>query len=141
MSKIHEIIDQFKNADLQETIDLLLDYSEDLPELPERYLSDRDKELNRVHECETPVYIWIEINDDLVDIFADVPPESPTVRGLVSILINAFNGLTPSDIESAPTDLLTQLGLVHKLGTRRMYGLSAVYQRIRNEVNKKAFLQ
>ena len=141
MNKLDEIIGQFQDADYQETLDLLLDYSDDLPEIPDRFSGELDKESNRVPECETPVYLWIDIENGNVHIYADVAPESPTVRGLVSILVTAFNGATPEEVESAPLDLLSQLGLAQKLGTRRMYGLGAVYNRIKNEVKNKTLLQ
>lgn len=141
MNKLEEIIGQFQNADLQETLELLLDYSEDLSPIPKRFSGELDREASRVPECETPVYIWVEIKNNAVEIHADVPPESPTVRGLVSILVTAFNGVTPEAVELAPADLLTQLKLAQKLGTRRMYGLGAVYNKIKSEVKKKALLQ
>jgi len=141
MNKLEEIIEQFSDADFQETLELLLDYAEDLPAVPEKFSEELDKEANRVPECETPVYVWVDINNNIVDIYADVPPESPTVKGLVSILVTAFNGVTPDEVESAPQDLLTRLGLAQKLGTRRMFGLGAVYSRIKNEVKNKAMLQ
>ncbi len=137
MQRIEEIIEMFQSADYQETLALLIDYSEDLPELPERFVENRDNGFNQVHECETPVFIFIEVQNDKVDIFADVPEESPTVRGLVSILVSAFDGATTSEIEEAPADLLMQLGLAQKLGIRRVRGLSAVYAMIKNEVKKQ----
>ena len=141
MNKLDEIIGQFRDADYQETLELLLDYSEDLPDIPDKFSGELDKEANRVPECETPVYLWVDIENNSVHIFADVAPESPTVKGLVSILVTAFNGATPEEVESAPADLLSLLGLAQKLGTRRMYGLGAVYNRIKNEVKKKTLLQ
>ncbi len=141
MGKLDDIINQFQGADFQETLELLLDYSEDLPPVPKRFSGELDKESKRVSECETPVYLWVDIKNNSVEIYADVPPESPTVRGLVSILISAFNGSTPKAVESAPVDLLSRLELAQKLGTRRMYGLGAVYNRIKNEVKKKTLLQ
>jgi len=141
MNKLEEIIEQFSDADFQETLELLLDYSEDLPAIPEKFSGELNKEANRVPECETPVYVWVDINNNIVDIYADVAPESPTVKGLVSILVTAFNGVSPEEVESAPQDLLTRLGLAQKLGTRRMFGLGAVYHRIKNEVKNKAILQ
>ena len=141
MNKLDEIIGQFQNADFQETLELLLDYSEDLFPVPERFSGELDKEAVRVPECETPVYIWVDVKNNAVEIYADVSPESPTVRGLVSILVTAFNGVSPEAVELAPADLLTQLRLAQKLGTRRMYGLGAVYSRIKSEVRKKALLQ
>ena len=136
MSELNDIIEAFSSADYQETLEMLIDYSESLPELPERFVQARDEGLNRVHECETPVFIWVEVNSGKVDIFADVPPESPTVRGLVSILVSAFDGLSTKEVLDAPVDLLSQLGLAQKLGIRRVRGLSAVYSRIKDEVKK-----
>ncbi len=136
MTSVEEIVREFQEADRQGMIDLLKDYSEDLPEVPERVLSLMDRDVNRVHECETPVFIWIEREDGAVTIFADVPGPYPTVRGLVSILVNAFSGLSPQEIESAPPDFISRLGLAQLLGTRRMWGISAVYSRIKSEVGK-----
>ncbi len=136
MTSVEEIVREFQEADRQGMIDLLKDYSEDLPEVPERVLSLMDRDANRVHECETPVFIWVEREDGAVTIFADVPGPYPTVRGLVSILVNAFSGLSPQEIESAPPDFISRLGLAQLLGTRRMWGISAVYSRIKSEVGK-----
>lgn len=141
MTKIEEIIDAFQQADYQETLAMLLDYSESLPELPEKYIEERDAGFNRVPECETPVFVWIEVKDGLVHIDADVPPESPTVRGFVSLLVDSFNGATPQEVESAPLNLVHNLGLDQKLGTRRMFGLSAVYNRIKSEVKEVSGIQ
>ena len=141
MSKLEEIIEQFQDADFQETLELLLDYAEDLPGIPDQFEGELENEANRVPECETPVYLFVDINNDIVNIYADVPPESPTVKGLVSILVTAFDGVSPGEVDSAPQDLLSKLGLAQKLGTRRMYGLGAVYNRIKNEVRNKAALQ
>jgi cysteine desulfuration protein SufE len=72
---------------------------------------------------------------------ADVPEESPTVRGFVGILVDSFNGTTPEEVQSAPQNLVHSLGLDQKLGTRRMFGLSAVYNRIKSGVKEASGLQ
>jgi cysteine desulfuration protein SufE len=136
MTRIEEIIGQFQGADYQETLAMLLDYSEALPPLPDEYMEARNAGFNRVPECETPVYIFVDMKDGRVHIHADVPEESPTVRGFVSLLVDAFEGASPLEIESAPENLIHSLSLDRKLGTRRMFGLSAVYNRIRSEVRK-----
>lgn len=133
---LDEIIEQFREADFQETLAMLLDYSEGLPGLPEEFIEARDSGYNRVAECETPVFIFVRLHDGRVKIYADVPEESPTVRGFVSLLVDAFDGATAEEVEKAPVSLITSLGLDRKLGTRRMYGLSAVYNRIKSEVKK-----
>ncbi|MXZ12842.1 MAG: SufE family protein [Candidatus Dadabacteria bacterium] len=136
MTSIEEIVREFQGADRQEMIELLIDYSEDLPEIPKRFAERVDRDLHQVHECETPVFIWVEMEDGKVNIFADVPEPFPTVRGLVSILVSAFDGLSPEEIESAPVDFISQLGIAQKLGIRRVRGLSAVYARIKSEVRR-----
>ena len=141
MTKIEEIIEAFQDADYQETLAMLLDYSENLAPLPEKYIEARDAGFNRVPECETPVFVWIDLNDGLVQIHADVPEESPTVRGFVGILVDSFNGTTPEEVQSAPQNLVHSLGLDQKLGTRRMFGLSSVYNRIKSEVKEASGLQ
>jgi cysteine desulfuration protein SufE len=138
---IEEIIEEFQEADFQETLAMLLDYSEGLPKLPEEFVEARDAGYNRVVECETPVFIFVRLKDGKVRIFADVPEESPTVRGFVALLVDAFDGSTPDEIETAPTNLINSLGLDQKLGTRRMFGLSAVYSRIKSEVKKAGNIQ
>ncbi len=141
MTKIEETIEAFQDADYQETLAMLLDYSENLPKLPEKYIEARDAGYNRVPECETPVFVWIDLNDGLVQIHADVPEESPTVRGFVGLLVDSFNGITPEEVQSAPQNLIHSLGLDQKLGTRRMFGLSAVYNRIKSGVKEANRLQ
>jgi cysteine desulfuration protein SufE len=136
MSRIEEIIGQFQGADYQETLAMLLDYSEALPPLPDEYRDARDAGFNRVPECETPVFIFVGVKDGKVNLYADVPRESPTVRGFVSLLVDAFAGVPPEEVVSAPENLINSLSLDQKLGTRRMFGLSAVYNRIRSEVRK-----
>jgi len=138
---IDEVIEQFREADFQETLAMLLDYSEGLPELPEEFIEARDSGYNRVAECETPVFIFVRLEDGYVKIHADVPEESPTVRGFVALLVDAFGGATPQEIDEAPENLINSLGLDHKLGMRRMFGLSAVYNRIKSEVKKAESLK
>ena len=141
MSRIDDVIEAFQMADYQETLAMLLDYSESLAKLPEKYIEQRDAGFNRVPECETPVFIWVDVNDGTVHIDADVPEESPTVRGFVGLLVDSFNGASPEEVQSAPQNLVHDLGLDQKLGTRRMFGLSAVYNRIKSEVKSASGVQ
>jgi hypothetical protein len=57
MSKLDEIITEFDELDYQERLELLLDFSENLPELPERFRAERDAGLGRIPECMTPVFL------------------------------------------------------------------------------------
>lgn len=134
MTKLEETIEELRGLDFNTKLEVLLDYSENLPELPDEYRKARDAGFNRVPECQTPVYLWIAVEDGRVVMHADVAEEAPTVRGFVSLLVEAFNGAPPEDVLSAPSDILNQLGLAGKLGMMRIQGLTAVFHRIKNEV-------
>jgi cysteine desulfuration protein SufE len=134
MSRLEEIIETFQAVDNDFRLELLLDYAEKLPPLPEKYQSAEQVEVHKVHECQTPVSLWVEVANGKVQIFADVPRESPTVRGFVSMLISAFNGAAPEAVLDTPPDLLNRTGLAHTIGMVRTHGLSAILRRIKEEV-------
>jgi cysteine desulfuration protein SufE len=136
-STLDEIIREFDELDYQERLELLLDFAGRLPELPEKYRAERDAGFGRVPECMTPVFMWIDVVDGKVQLIADVAPEAPTVKGFVSILVEAWNGATPAQVAAAPQDILREMGLAEKLGMTRLRGLNAVVQRIKNEVARR----
>ena len=138
MSTLEEIAEPFQMVDNDMRLELLLEYAEKLPPLPEEYHTMRDAGLNMVHECQSPVFLHIEVEDDTVELIADVPREAPTARAFVSIMREAFHGAPPDEVEQAPSDALRLLGLSGLLGMQRTRGLSAIYQRIKNEVKRKA---
>jgi len=125
---------RFRTADRDTRLEALLDYSRKLPPLPERYHAARDQGANRVPECQTPVFLWTEVADGAVHLHADVPRESPTVRGFVAILVTALDGASPAAVQAVPADLLDRLGLTEVIGMTRTQGLSAVLQRVKRAV-------
>lgn len=135
--RLNEIIDAFIDADPELRAELLIDYSRRLPALPERLKAERDAGLHRVPECQTPVFLWVEY-DGRVHIHADVAEEAPTVKGFVSLLAHAFEGATPDEVAGAPSDLVQQLGLAELVRMTRAIGLSAVLNRIKREVARRA---
>ena len=64
---------------------MLLDFAKSLPPLPERLVAHKDAS-HRVEECQSPVYLFVELDGDRVSLHADAPIEAPTVRGFVSLL-------------------------------------------------------
>jgi cysteine desulfuration protein SufE len=134
MPSLDTLIPRFKAADRQTRLETLLDYSKRLPPLPERYEAEKQQGHNRVHECQTPVYLWVEVNQGRVHIHADVPRESPTVRGFISLLTQTLDNQTPEAVAQLPDDLLDQLGLSETLGMTRTQGLTAILNRIKRSV-------
>lgn len=138
MPTLENLIPRFKAADRQTRLETLLDYSKKLPPLPQRYEAEKALGHNRVDECQTSVYLWVEINDGRVHIHADVPREAPTVRGFVSLLARTLEGQTPHEVAQLPMDLLDQLGLSETLGMTRTQGLTAILHRIKSSVASAA---
>jgi len=134
MPTLDTLIPRFKAADRTTRLETLLDYSRKLPPLPERYRDEMARGEHRVQECMTPVYLWVEVDDGKVHIHADVPPESPTVRGFISLLAKSLAGAAPADVARVPDDLLDQLGLSETLGMNRTQGLTAILYRIKRSV-------
>ena len=137
MTKLDSIITEFDGLDYQDRLELLLDFAESLPELPEQYRAERDAGIGKVPECMTPVFMWIDVVDGKVQLIADVAPEAPTVKGFVSILVEAWNGAPPEEVSAAHPDILRQMGLADKLGMTRLRGLNAIVHRIKYEVGKR----
>jgi cysteine desulfuration protein SufE len=134
MPTLDTLIPRFMAADRSTRLETLLDYSRKLPPLPERLEAEKDRGDHRVHECQTPVFLWVELEDGKVHIHADVPRESPTVRGFISLLARTLEGAAPEDVARIPDDLLDQLGLSETLGMTRTQGLTAILQRIKRSV-------
>lgn len=121
-AKLKEIVDDFALASRQEKIEMLIAYAETLPPLPERWQGERDQ-MEPVPECMTPVFLAGEQQPEGGLIFYfDIPPQSPTVRGLAAILANGLNGSSPEDILSVPSDFYTQMNLQEALSFQRLNG-------------------
>lgn len=134
MPTLETLIPRFQAADRQTRLETLLDYSKNLPPLPQRYEAEKALGHNRVDECQTLVYLWVEVDDGRVHIHADVPREAPTVRGFVSLLARLLEGQTPDAVARLPMDLLDQLGLSETLGMTRTQGLTAILHRVKSSV-------
>ena len=80
-----------------------------------------------VPECMTPVRLFGENQPDGGLIFHfDIPPQSPTVRGLASILANGLNGLKPEVILTVPADFFAPMKLEEAITHQRINGFIGV---------------
>jgi cysteine desulfuration protein SufE len=104
----------------------LIAYAETFPPLPERFKEERDK-MEAVPECMTPVFLTGEQDaNGGVIFYLDIPPQSPTVRGLASILANGLNGCTPEEIISVPADFYIPMNLQEAVSGQRLNGFVGV---------------
>ncbi|SIN84509.1 cysteine desulfuration protein SufE [Singulisphaera sp. GP187] len=131
------IVSELSEADRQERIELLIDFARNLPALPDRLAEHKDA-AHRVEECQSPVFLFVELEQDRVAIHADAPIEAPTVRGFVAILVEGLNGATIEEILQVRDSLIEQIGLPEILGMLRVRGLSGVLRRLKAEVTRAA---
>ena len=131
---LDQIVARFRQADRQTRLDALLDYSRRLAPVPDHLWQGADREAHRVHECQTPVFLWVEVRPDGITLHADIPREAPTVRGFVSLLARGIADATPAEVAAIPGDLLDLLGLGDALGMTRTQGLTAVLHRVKRMV-------
>jgi cysteine desulfuration protein SufE len=125
-SKLQEIVDDFASMSREEKIETLVAYSESLPSIPDRLKEQRDK-MDDVPECMTPVCLLGEKQPDGgVAFYFDIPPQSPTVRGLASILASGLNGLNPEEILSVPGDFFLPMNLQEAISQQRINGFIGV---------------
>jgi cysteine desulfuration protein SufE len=130
---LDSIVQDLSDADRQERIEILIDFAKSLPPLPERLLAHKDAS-HRVEECQSPVYLFVELEGDKVGLYADAPIEAPTVRGFVSLLVQGLDGAAPEEILAVKPDLIERIGLLEILGMLRVRGLSGVLARVKAEV-------
>ncbi|UCC88181.1 MAG: SufE family protein [Anaerolineales bacterium] len=123
--RLQEIIEDFSWCEGREKLELLLEFSESLPPLPE-WLHDQRDAMEPVPECMTPVFIHAETEDGRMAFYFDVPPESPTVRGYAEILRKGVEGASPEAVLAIPNAFYVQMGLQQVLTQQRMSGISAI---------------
>ncbi len=128
--RFDRMIARFAAAGRDTRLETLLDSARKLPDVPARLADARDTGTT-VPECQTPVHLWVERENGVLRFFADVPRESPTVRGYVSMLVRTLDGATPQEVEEVPDDLLDRFKLVETLGMLRIGGLTALLQRLK----------
>lgn len=127
----------FHELEIRDRLQLLLEFANELPELPARYTEHPDL-LERVEECQSPVFIFVEVDDDeIVHLFATAPKEAPTTRGFASILVQGLAGLTVQQVLEIPDDFPQDLGLTEAVSPLRVRGMTAMLGRAKRQIREK----
>ena len=135
--RLQEIVDDFAAVGDKDRLQLLLEFSQDLPALPERYAARRDL-LEPVPECQTPLFLAVEVEpDEIVRLFFEAPAEAPTTRGFAAILHAGLDGLDADEVLATPAEFSGQLGLQDLVSPLRLRGMAAMLGRIKRQVREK----
>jgi cysteine desulfuration protein SufE len=123
--KLREIVELFAESEGREKVELLIDYAQQMPEMPEA-IRAQPEICEPVEECMTPVSVHAELQDGGMHFTFDVPPESPTVRGLAAIMAQGLDGVTPEEVLRVPRDFFQPMGLEQVLTMQRLNGFTAI---------------
>jgi cysteine desulfuration protein SufE len=135
--RLQEIAEEFGAVGGRDRLQLLLEFSEDLPPLPARYAEHRDL-LEPVPECQSPLFLAVEVDDDaVVHLFFDAPREAPTTRGFAGILHAGLDGLDADEVLQTPGEFSSQLGLQDLVSPLRLRGMAAMLARIKRQVREQ----
>ncbi len=133
-----EIVTDFQEMGEHERLQLLLEFSQDLPALPER-LADHPELLEPVPECQSPIFLTVEVDPDAtVHLFFSAPAEAPTTRGFAGILAAGLDGLPAPQVLAVPDDVPDRLGLTKAVSPLRLRGMAGMLGRIKRQVREKS---
>ncbi len=136
-TKLQEIVGDFASMSREEKIETLVAYSESLPPLPNRLQEERAR-MDPVPECMTPVFLYAEKQPDGgMAFYFDIPPESPTVRGLAAILASGLNGSKPEEVLSVPGDFFMPMNLQEAISQQRINGFTGVLAHMKQAAVKQ----
>ena len=135
-ARLAETREDFLALGVPDRLQLLLEFSNELPELPERYRDHPDL-FEKVVECQSPVFIFVEVEHGRVHLHATAPAESPTTRGFASILVQGLDGLSVDEVLAVPPDYPQSLGLSEAVSPLRVRGMSGMLARVRRQVRER----
>jgi cysteine desulfuration protein SufE len=138
--QLAELVEDFSEVGPKDRLQLLLELSQELPELPDRY-ADAASSMEQVPECQTQLFLAVEVEPDserTVHLFFSAPREAPTTRGFASIMHTGLDGEPAADVLAVPDDFYTALGLAQAVSPLRLRGMAAMLARIKKQVRAAA---
>jgi cysteine desulfuration protein SufE len=131
--KLEEIVDEFATAPRDVVLEMLLEYSDAVPDLPAAF-SHHDG-MEQVPECQTPFFLRAEVAADrTVTTWFDCPPEAPTTRAFAGILAEGLAGASAEEVLAVPDDIYQRMGLAQAISPLRVRGGTAILARLKRQV-------
>lgn len=127
------IRDDFLELDLPERLNLLAEFAAGLPALPPEFDAHPER-LERVAECQSPVFIAVSVDPDgHVALHARAPEEAPTTRGFAAVLAEGLAGVAVDDVQAVPDELARDLGLDRAVSPLRLAGMAGMIRRVKRQ--------
>ena len=132
-----EIVEDFSSAPPRDRLELLLEYADMLPPLPERY-REHPERLEPVPRV--PVAAVCRDRGRAATgpsaSTLHAPQEAPTTRGFAGILRAGLDGLPAEEVLAVPPDLTARLALSEVVSPLRLRGAAALQGRIQRRVRE-----
>jgi cysteine desulfuration protein SufE len=126
--KLERIVEKFKRrSNPKQRYEQLLWYAKKLPAMPEAAKIAE----NKVKGCVSQVYITANLEDGKVWYQGD--SDAQLVKGLVALLIEGLNGLTPQEIIQVTPDFIEETGLKVSLTPSRANGFYNIFQTMKKK--------
>jgi cysteine desulfuration protein SufE len=130
---LQSIVETFRKAPRSLKLPLLLEYAGKVPPLPD----GMDAELERVHECQTPLFLKADVTDDgAVRLFFDAPEEAPTTRGFAGVVHEGLSGASVDEVLGTPDDFYETMGLAELISPLRLRGMGAILARVKRQLRE-----
>lgn len=121
-----EIIEEFSVFDdWLDKYDYLIQLSETLPPMDEKYRTER----YIIEGCQSRVWVSAELRDGRVWYSAD--SDAIITKGIVALLIRVMSGRTPQEILDTELYFIDRTGLSENLSPTRSNGLLAMIKQMR----------
>ena len=125
----NQIIDEF--ASYEEWIDkyaYLIELGKECPVIDEK----EKTESNLIKGCQSRVWLSCQYRDGNLYFSAD--SDAVITKGIISLLIRAYNGQRPDDIIAAEPTFIDQIGLKEHLSPTRSNGLTSMIKQLKMDL-------
>jgi cysteine desulfuration protein SufE len=120
---LNKIVKRFQQiSESKRRYEYLLHFAKRLPAFPE----DQKIPKNRVSGCASQVYVIATMDGGKISFQAD--SDAQITKGLVGLLVEGLNGLTPSEIMQLTPHFIQQTGLDVSLTPSRANGFYNIFQ-------------
>jgi cysteine desulfuration protein SufE len=121
-----EIIDEFSMFDdWMERYEYIIDLGKSLPIIDAQYKLDE----NLINGCQSKVWLYSELENDTIKFTAD--SDAILTKGIVALLLRVYSGQKPTDILTAESGFIDEIGLKEHLSPTRANGLVSMVKQIK----------
>jgi cysteine desulfuration protein SufE len=121
-----ELIEDFRLFDnWMDRYQYIIDLGKGLPAFTDEWRTEE----NRIHGCQSQVWLRTECTDGCLDFSA--VSDSAIVSGLIAILMRVYSGKQSGEIVAATADFIGEIGLDEHLSPTRSNGLNSMITAIK----------